>query len=74
MWMTGVPTGCERSSWYSSVLEVPVGAVMDIMGWSGASMATRYLHVPDERPAPATTTVNRRRPQRGSTISDPAAG
>lgn len=30
------------------VLKVPVRAVMDIMGWSEASMATRYMHVPDE--------------------------
>lgn len=30
------------------VLRVPVRAVMDIMGWSEASMASRYMHVPDE--------------------------
>ncbi|WP_308187916.1 tyrosine-type recombinase/integrase [Pseudonocardia sp. ICBG1142] len=30
------------------VLKVPVRAVMDIMGWSEASMASRYMHVPDE--------------------------
>lgn len=30
------------------VLKVPVRAVMAIMGWSEASMATRYMHVPDE--------------------------
>jgi integrase len=30
------------------VLKVPVRAVMAVMGWSEASMATRYMHVPDE--------------------------
>jgi integrase len=30
------------------VLRVPVRAVMDIMGWSESSMASRYMHVPDE--------------------------
>jgi hypothetical protein len=30
------------------VLKVPVRAVMDVMGWSEASMASRYMHVPDE--------------------------
>lgn len=30
------------------VLRVPVRALMDIMGWSEASMASRYMHVPDE--------------------------
>jgi integrase len=30
------------------VLRVPVRAMMDMMGWSAASMATRYTHVPDE--------------------------
>ena len=30
------------------VLKVPVRAAMDIMGWSEASMASRYMHVPDE--------------------------
>lgn len=30
------------------VLKVPVRAVMGIMGWSEASMASRYMHVPDE--------------------------
>lgn len=30
------------------VLKVPVRAVMDIMGWSEASMASRYMHVPDQ--------------------------
>lgn len=30
------------------VLNVPVRAVMDVMGWSEASMASRYMHVPDE--------------------------
>jgi integrase len=30
------------------VLKVPVRAVMDVMGWSEASMASRYKHVPDE--------------------------
>ena len=30
------------------VLKVPVRAMMDMMGWSEASMATRYTHVPDE--------------------------
>jgi hypothetical protein len=30
------------------VLNVPVRAVMEIMGWSEASMASRYMHVPDE--------------------------
>jgi hypothetical protein len=28
------------------VLNVPTRAVMDVMGWSQASMATRYQHVP----------------------------
>lgn len=30
------------------VLKVPVRAVMDVMDWSEASMASRYMHVPDE--------------------------
>jgi hypothetical protein len=30
------------------VLKVPVRAVMALMGWSEASMTTRYQHVPDE--------------------------
>jgi integrase len=30
------------------VLRVPVRAVMDIMGWSEASIANRYMHVPDD--------------------------
>jgi len=30
------------------VLRVPVRAMMDMMGWSEASMASRYTHVPDE--------------------------
>ncbi|HEY9411437.1 MAG TPA: site-specific integrase [Jiangellaceae bacterium] len=30
------------------VLKVPTRAVMDVMGWSQASMATRYQHVPAE--------------------------
>jgi len=30
------------------VLGVPTRAVMDVMGWSQASMATRYQHVPIE--------------------------
>ena len=30
------------------VLKVPTRAVMDVMGWSNASMATRYQHVPIE--------------------------
>jgi integrase len=30
------------------VLKVPIRAVMDVMGWSEASMASRYMHVPDE--------------------------
>nr|WP_207386744.1 transposase [Frankia sp. Cppng1_Ct_nod] len=30
------------------VLKVPTRAVMDVMGWSQASMATRYQHVPTE--------------------------
>ena len=30
------------------VLKVPLRAVMDIMGWSEASMAQRYMHVPHE--------------------------
>lgn len=30
------------------VLRVPVRAMMDMMGWSEASMATRYTHVPDD--------------------------
>jgi hypothetical protein len=30
------------------VLKVPTRAVMDVMGWSQASMATRYQHVPVE--------------------------
>ncbi|HTF50087.1 MAG TPA: hypothetical protein VK735_21805, partial [Pseudonocardia sp.] len=30
------------------ILRVPVRAAMDIMGWSEASMATRYSHMPDE--------------------------
>ena len=30
------------------VLRVPIRAVMDIMGWSEASMVSRYMHVRDE--------------------------
>jgi len=30
------------------VLKVPLPAVMEIMGWSEASMAKRYMHVPNE--------------------------
>ncbi len=30
------------------VLKVPTRAVMDVMGWSNASMASRYQHVPAE--------------------------
>jgi hypothetical protein len=30
------------------VLKVPTRAVMDVMGWSQASMASRYQHVPME--------------------------
>jgi integrase len=30
------------------VLKVPTRAVMDVMGWSDASMAARYQHVPVE--------------------------
>jgi hypothetical protein len=30
------------------VLKVPTRAVMDVMGWSQASMAKRYQHVPVE--------------------------
>ena len=30
------------------VLRVPVRAMMDMMGWSAASTATHYTHVPDE--------------------------
>ncbi len=30
------------------VLNVPTRAVMDVMGWSQASIATRYQHVPVE--------------------------
>ncbi|GAA0509691.1 site-specific integrase [Saccharopolyspora thermophila] len=30
------------------VLQVPLPAVMEIMGWSEASMAKRYMHVPHE--------------------------
>ena len=30
------------------VLKVPLPAVMDIMGWSDASVAKRYMHVPHE--------------------------
>ena len=30
------------------VLKVPTRAVMNVMGWSQASMATRYQHVPPE--------------------------
>jgi integrase len=30
------------------VLKVPARAVMDVMGWSQASTATRYQHVPVE--------------------------
>ena len=30
------------------VLKVPLPAVMDIMGWSDASIAKRYMHVPRE--------------------------
>ncbi|MBP2321551.1 integrase [Kibdelosporangium banguiense] len=30
------------------VLKVPLPAVMDIMGWSDASIAKRYMHVPHE--------------------------
>ncbi|PZS18438.1 MAG: site-specific integrase, partial [Pseudonocardiales bacterium] len=32
----------------SFVLKVPLPAVMDIMGWSDASIAKRYMHVPRE--------------------------
>jgi len=28
------------------VLKIPTRAVMDVMGWSQASMTTRYQHVP----------------------------
>jgi hypothetical protein len=30
------------------VLKVPLPAVMEIMGWSDASIAKRYMHVPSE--------------------------
>ncbi|MBP2321412.1 hypothetical protein JOF56_001797 [Kibdelosporangium banguiense] len=30
------------------VLRTPVRAVMELMGWTAASMASRYMHVPDE--------------------------
>ncbi|HYZ08824.1 MAG TPA: tyrosine-type recombinase/integrase [Pseudonocardiaceae bacterium] len=30
------------------VLKVPLPAVMQIMGWSDASVAKRYMHVPNE--------------------------
>ncbi|WP_017972912.1 tyrosine-type recombinase/integrase [Actinopolyspora halophila] len=30
------------------VLQVPTRAIMEVMGWSEASMLTRYVHVPDE--------------------------
>jgi integrase len=30
------------------VLKVPVRAAMDVLGWSDAKMASRYMHVPDE--------------------------
>lgn len=30
------------------MLKVPLPAVMDIMGWSDASIAKRYMHVPRE--------------------------
>lgn len=30
------------------VLKVPLPAVMQVMGWSDASMAKRYMHVPSE--------------------------
>jgi integrase len=30
------------------VLRTPIRAVMDMMGWTAASMASRYMHVPDE--------------------------
>jgi hypothetical protein len=30
------------------VLKVPTRAVMDVMGWSNASMTGRYQHVPAE--------------------------
>jgi hypothetical protein len=30
------------------VLKVPLPAVMEIMGWSDASIARRYMHVPNE--------------------------
>jgi integrase len=30
------------------VLNVPTRAVMDVMGWSQASMTSRYQHVPNE--------------------------
>jgi integrase len=30
------------------VLRTPVRAVMELMGWTTASMASRYMHVPDE--------------------------
>jgi hypothetical protein len=30
------------------VLKVPLPAVMQIMGWSDATIAKRYMHVPNE--------------------------
>jgi len=30
------------------VLKVPLPAVMEIMGWSDAAVAKRYMHVPKE--------------------------
>ncbi|MCE7009281.1 tyrosine-type recombinase/integrase [Kibdelosporangium philippinense] len=30
------------------VLRTPIRAVMELMGWTAASMASRYMHVPDE--------------------------
>jgi integrase len=32
----------------SFVLKVPLPAVMQIMGWSDAAVAKRYMHVPNE--------------------------
>jgi hypothetical protein len=30
------------------VLKVPLPAIMEVMGWGEASVANRYVHVPDE--------------------------
>jgi hypothetical protein len=38
----------ESIAWPLLVLKVLVRAVTDVMGWSEASMASRYMHVPDE--------------------------